>query len=281
MFLQVVNTSLFGGSIFFYPFDSFFPSLHLRACHISSSGCVHGRTRLLLSSLNVLPSFHDDVQAEISHLIIPSRSDSVLTLTHCHFFVSFQRFGSFKGNFCSILKKQVLVPILCCSVSAWVNTFMVTWPRSNQGVFCGLQNITYLQNTSGFFSSFFEKIVRKNVTTLQKQGCLTCLCHRTCLARQWLHPWTPASWDQPAQPTADPHHAGPLTLPPPPPSGARPQRGGALSHRQGPGASSRRMRSQRETFPPTATSKTSEAHSHLWGGPSQETERGRGLLCAQ
>lgn len=67
---------------------------------------------------------------------------------------------------------------------------------------------------------------------------------RTCLALRWLHPWTPASWDRPARPTADPLRAG---LPAPPlPSGARAQGGGLAFHRRATGRPSWRARSRRE-----------------------------------
>lgn len=70
---------------------------------------------------------------------------------------------------------------------------------------------------------------------------------RTCLARQWLLPWTPASSDRLVQPTNDPPPAGPPTPPPHPPSGARALGGGSRSRRRCAGEPSWRARSQRKT----------------------------------
>lgn len=106
LFLQVVNSSLFGGSIFFFFLIHLTPfSLRVIFCHspsapagvfIAGPDCCFAASMFCSRSMSI-------VQAEISHLKILSCSDSILTLTHCHFFVSFQHFGSF--YFCSILEK--------------------------------------------------------------------------------------------------------------------------------------------------------------------------------
>lgn len=61
---------------------------------------------------------------------------------------------------------------------------------------------------------------------------------RTCLARRWLLPWTPASSDRLVQLTRGPPRAGPPTLPPHRPSGARAAGGGSPSRRRGAGGPS-------------------------------------------
>lgn len=112
-----------------------------------------------------------------------------------------------------------------------------------------LFSVFVLNLTFSHFLSFTLLTLRLNTHTHTPSFPLwrVFVIFRNCLAHQWLHPWTPASWDRPAQPTADPHHGGPCTPPHPPPNGARAQKGGSLSHHQGNRRPSWRVRSQHET----------------------------------